>query len=108
MQDLFSVKGKVVLVTGGSKGLGKMIAEAFVRSGSKVYITARHGVVVEETAQELRKYGSCIGIENDISSLEGVNALVEEIESKEGNLDVLINNAATGWHEPFDLSLIHI
>lgn len=102
MQNLFSVEGKVVLITGGSKGLGKMIAEAFVRSGSKVYITARHGAVVEETAQELSKYGSCIGIENDISSLEGVNALVEEIESKEGNLDVLINNAATGWHEPFD------
>ena len=67
MQNLFSVESKVVLITGGSKGLGKMIAEAFVRSGSKVYITARHGVVVEETAQELSKYGSCIGIENDIS-----------------------------------------
>ena len=53
MQDLFSVEGKVVLITGGSKGLGKMIAEAFVRSGSKVYITARHGAVVEQTAKEL-------------------------------------------------------
>jgi len=102
MQDLFSVEGKVVLITGGSKGLGKMIAEAFVRSGSKVYITARHGAVVEQTAKELSKYGLCIGIENDISSKEGIDALVQEIENKEDILDVLINNAATGWHEPFD------
>ena len=83
MQDLFSVEGKVVLITGGSKGLGKMIAEAFVRSGSKVYITARHGAVVEQTAKELSKYGLCIGIENDISSKEGIDALVQEIENKE-------------------------
>ena len=57
MQDLFSVEGKVVLITGGSKGLGKMIAEAFVRSGSKVYITARHGVLLyklwNQSAQKL-------------------------------------------------------
>lgn len=102
MENLFSVEGKIVLITGGSKGIGKMIAEVFVRSGSKVYITARHGAVVEETTKELNELGECYGIENDLSSLDGVNALVKEIETREGKLDVLINNAATGWHEPFD------
>ena len=102
MEDLFSVKGKIVLITGGSKGIGKMIAEVFVRSGSKVYITARHGTVCAETAKELSAFGECIGIENDLSSIEGIKALVKEIEDAEGKLDVLVNNAATGWHEPFD------
>ena len=102
MQNLFSVEGKAVLITGGSKGLGRMIAEAFVRSGAKVYITARHGAVCAETASELSEFGECIGFENDLSNSEGVNALVEEMNNREDQLDVLVNNAATGWHEPFD------
>ena len=58
IEEIFNVKDKVVLVTGGSKGIGKMIAEVFVKSGSKVYITARHGDVVAKTAEELSEHGS--------------------------------------------------
>ena len=96
IEEIFYVKDKVVLVTGGSKGIGRMIAEVFVKSGSKVYITARHGDVVAKTAEELSEYGYCVGIQNDLSSMEGVDHLVREINSYESHLDVLI------------LSLIHI
>ena len=102
IEEIFNVKDKVVLVTGGSKGIGKMIAEVFVKSGSKVYITARHGDVVAKTAEELSEHGFCVGIQNDLSSMEGVDHLVSEINSNESHLDVLINNAATGWHEEFE------
>lgn len=102
IEEIFNVKDKVVLVTGGSKGIGRMIAEVFVKSGSKVYITARHGDVVAKTSEELSEYGYCVGIQNDLSSMEGVDHLVREINSYESHLDVLINNAATGWHEEFE------
>ena len=102
IEEIFNVKDKVVLVTGGSKGIGKMIAEVFVKSGSKVYITARQGDVDAKTAEELSEHGFCVGIQNDLSSMEGVDHLVSEINSNESHLDVLINNAATGWHEEFE------
>ena len=71
MQDLFSLKGRVALITGGSRGIGKMIAEGFLRHGAKVYITARKGGALEETATELSAIGPCIPIVGDASGVDG-------------------------------------
>ena len=99
IDNLFSVENKVVLVTGGSRGIGEMIASGFCANGAKVYITARSGNVVKETAKNLSdKYNcNCIGLESDISSLEGIKDLSDEIREKENSLDVLVNNAGAAW-----------
>lgn len=102
MTNYFDVSGKTALITGGSRGLGRMMAEAYVRSGVKTYITARHADVCEQTSKELSEFGECIAIQNDQSTLEGVHALADEIKSKEKHLDILINNAGTGWHAEFE------
>ena len=99
IENIFSVKDKIVLITGGSRGIGEMIASGFVANGAKVYITARSKEVVTETAERLsNKYkGNCIGIPSDISNLKGIEIFVKEIQSKEKSLDVLINNAGAAW-----------
>ena len=106
INNLFSVKDKVVLVTGGSRGIGEMLASGYCENGAKVYISARSKDVVTETAKRISdSYDSeCIGIECDISSIEGVNRLCDEIKKKEDHLDILVNNAGAAWA----LSLIHI
>ena len=76
---LFSIDGKTALVTGGSRGIGKMIATGFVEAGAKVYIAARKHAASEETAAELSKIGECIALEADLSSEEGCRALATEI-----------------------------
>jgi len=100
--NLFDISGRVALVTGGSKGLGRMIAETLVQHGVRVYVTARHADVCQKTAEELSEFGECIAIPNDISTLDGVRELADTIKARETKLDILINNAGTGWHAPFD------
>jgi NAD(P)-dependent dehydrogenase (short-subunit alcohol dehydrogenase family) len=100
--NLFSVKGKIVVITGGSRGIGKMIAEGFVRGGAKVYITARKAAACDATAEALSQYGECISIPIDCSTVEGCKRLAAEIGSRETRLDVLINNAGAAWGAPFD------
>jgi NAD(P)-dependent dehydrogenase (short-subunit alcohol dehydrogenase family) len=100
--NLFSVKGKVVVITGGSRGIGKMFAEGFVRGGAKVYITARKAAACDATAEELSAFGECISIPIDGSTMEGIDALVAEIGKREKHIDVLINNAGAAWGAPFD------
>ena len=104
INNLFSVKGKVVLVTGGSRGIGEMIAAGFCANGAKVYISARSKDIVKKTAKRLTKlYDSqCIGIESDISSIEGVKKLGNEIKNSEDHLDILINNAGAAWAAPIE------
>lgn len=102
MTDLFDLTGRVAMVTGGSKGIGRMIADGLVRRGVRVYITARHGAVCHRTAEELSAFGECIAIPNDLGSLDGVNELAAELRQRESKLDILVNNAATGWVAPFD------
>jgi len=102
MKDLFDLSGRVALVTGGSKGIGRMIAEALVERGVRTYITARHADVCEATAKELSAQGECIAIGNDLGKEEGIVELAEAIKARETKLDILVNNAATGWHAPFD------
>ncbi len=102
MTDLFDLSGRVALVTGGSKGIGRMIAETLVDVGVRVYITARHADVVEQTAAELSASGECIAIPNDLGSFEGVLELAAEIRRREPELHILVNNAGTGWVADFE------
>jgi NAD(P)-dependent dehydrogenase (short-subunit alcohol dehydrogenase family) len=98
--DLFSIADKTALVTGGSRGIGKMIAEGFVDAGATVYIASRKADVVEEVAKELSKKGTCIGIPADLSKEEGCRALAEDMTSRVNRLDILVNNAGATWGTP--------
>ncbi|MEM1152532.1 MAG: SDR family oxidoreductase [Pseudomonadota bacterium] len=97
---LFSLDGRTALVTGGSRNIGKIIAEAFLEQGAKVYITSRKAPDCEKTAEELGP--KCIALPQDVSSLEGVHALAKQLETLEDELDILVNNAGAAWAEPFD------
>ena len=99
---LFSIEGKTALVTGGSRGIGKMIATGFVEAGAKVYIAARKHAASLETAAELSKIGECTAFEADLSSEEGCRALADEIASREEKLDILVNNAGATWAVPIE------
>lgn len=101
IDTLFSVAGKVVLITGGSRGIGKMFAQAFVQNGARVYITARKAAVCDATAAELSAFGECISIPIDVSTVEGCQALAAELAKREAKLDVLINNAGAAWGAAF-------
>ncbi|MBQ1542315.1 3-oxoacyl-ACP reductase [Caulobacter sp. CCUG 60055] len=101
--DLFSLHGRVALVTGGSRGIGRMIAEGFLAQGAKVYITARKAAACEAAAAELSAGGGvCIALPVDISTQEGVRRLADEIAARESRLDILVNNAGAAWLEAFD------
>jgi NAD(P)-dependent dehydrogenase (short-subunit alcohol dehydrogenase family) len=99
---LFSVDGKTALVTGGSRGIGKMIATGFVEAGAKVYIAARKHAASEETAAELSKIGECIALAADLSTEEGCRGLADEIAGREEKLDILVNNAGATWAVPIE------
>jgi NAD(P)-dependent dehydrogenase (short-subunit alcohol dehydrogenase family) len=104
-KDLFSLNGRVALVTGGSRGIGKMIAGGFLSQGaSRVYITARKAAPCEATARELTaEYdGQCIALPIDISNLAGIEMLAAEIKKREPKLDILVNNAGAAWAADFD------
>jgi len=103
-KDLFSLKGRVALVTGGSRGIGKMIAAGFLSHGAaKVYITARKAGPCEATAKELTaEYGGeCIALPIDISTMAGIGMLAAEIGKREPKLDILVNNAGAAWGHGF-------
>jgi NAD(P)-dependent dehydrogenase (short-subunit alcohol dehydrogenase family) len=98
---LFSLEGRVAVVTGGSRGIGRMIAEGYLAAGcERVYITARKAAVVEETAAELGE--RCIALPGDISSSGGIEALVEDLSQRESKLDILVNNAGVAWGADFE------
>ncbi|MEO1967129.1 MAG: SDR family NAD(P)-dependent oxidoreductase [Sphingomonadaceae bacterium] len=101
LEDLFSLKGRVALVTGGSRGIGRMIVEGFLAAGiERVYITARKGGELHEAAEELGE--KVVPIQGDISTMEGIEELVAEISAKESKLDILVNNAGTAWGADFE------
>lgn len=102
INELFSVKDKVVVVTGGSRGIGLMIASTFVENGAKVYISSRKEAVCQEVAVELSKTGTCIAIPADLSTQEGRELLVKGISTAEDKIDILINNAGAAWAAPFN------
>ena len=98
-ESLFSIKGKVALVTGGSRGIGLMIARGFLESGAKVYISSRKKDVCDAVAQQLSKVGECISVPADISAVAGCKALAGEIAKREARLHILVNNAGAAWGE---------
>src|SRR3981081_367382 len=103
-KDLFSLKGRVALVTGGSRGIGKMIAGGFLSQGAaRVYITARKAGPCEATAKELSaEYGGeCIALPIDISAMAGIDMLAAEIIKREPKLDILVNNAGAAGGADF-------
>lgn len=102
MRNLFDVTGKVVLVTGGSRGIGEMIARAYVENGATVYISSRKAGVCDRLAEELSAYGTCRSLPFDLSSLEGITGLAAALGQTETHLDVLVNNAGAAWGAPID------
>ncbi|OUZ06469.1 3-oxoacyl-ACP reductase [Aeromicrobium sp. PE09-221] len=101
LDTLFSLTGRTAIVTGGSRGIGRMIAEGYVRSGVRVYITARKADECEATAQELSELGHCVALPGDISTTEGIADLVARYGEHEDALDILVNNAGAAWGAPF-------
>ncbi|OLL25590.1 Rhamnolipids biosynthesis 3-oxoacyl-[acyl-carrier-protein] reductase [Neolecta irregularis DAH-3] len=103
-QSLFSVEGKIVLITGGSRGIGKMMAHGFVMSKAKVYISSRNAIDLEKAATELNalNQGQVIAIPADLSKYEECERLKSEIEKRENKLHVLINNSGVTWGEDYD------
>ncbi|UZK70441.1 SDR family oxidoreductase [Sphingomonas sp. S1-29] len=97
---LFRLDGRVALVTGGSRGIGKMIATGFIGMGAKVYISSRRADACEQTAAELGEH--CIALPADVSSVDGCKALAAQFAEYEPALDILVNNAGAAWGEPFD------
>lgn len=100
--SLFDLTGKVVLVTGGAQGLGRMIAEGYVKAGARVFITSRKAEIVDQAASELSKLGSCWGIASDLSTPESVAELVGAIKARTERLHVVVNNAGKTWGAPLD------
>ena len=103
MNDLFSLQGRVALVTGGSRGIGRMIAAGFLRQGAKVYITARKAAACDAAAAELSTLGPCISLPCDVSGVEACRALAATLAEREPDgIDILVNNAGAAWGEPFE------
>ena len=102
MTNLFNISGKVALVTGGSRGIGEMIAEGFVANGVRTYISSRKAEACNATAERLSAHGECVSIPADLSGLDGISTLVEEIRRREDGLGILVNNAGATWGEPLE------
>ncbi len=98
--DLFDVSGKVAIVTGGSRGIGEMIAEGLVSNGVRVYITARKAAACDATAERLSEFGECISIPADLSNAEGLEAFAAAITEREDKVHILVNNAGAAWGAP--------
>lgn len=101
-EDLFGVRDKVALVTGGTRGIGLMIAEGLVRAGARVYVSSRKAEACADAQAQLEKLGACMAIPADISTLEGCAQLAREIEKQEDQLHILVNNAGVTWSMPID------
>ncbi|MFK8049798.1 MAG: SDR family NAD(P)-dependent oxidoreductase [Halioglobus sp.] len=102
MNNLFSVEGKVAVVTGGSGGIGAMIAEGFVKNGVKTYITARNPERIEQAVETFSEHGECVGITSNLGSSEGVQAFAAEMKERESKIYILVNNAGATWGADVD------
>ncbi|HEY1879767.1 MAG TPA: SDR family oxidoreductase [Caulobacteraceae bacterium] len=102
MKDLFSLEGRAALVTGGSRGIGRMIAEGFLEQGARIYITARKAAQCDAAAEEMSTLGSCVSLPCDLSTVEGCRSLAERLTTLEPKLDILVNNAGAAWGADFE------
>jgi len=102
MNKLFDIAGKVALVTGGSRGIGEMIAEGFVKNGAKTFITSRKADQCDETAKRLSKFGECISIPADLTDSNEIKKVKSKVESETNTLNILVNNAGAVWAADFD------
>lgn len=101
--NLFSLEGRTALVTGGSRGIGKMIAAGFLAQGAKVYISSRKPGACDAAAAELSEAGgACISLPQDVSTVEGCQALAKALGEREERLDILVNNAGAAWGAGFE------
>jgi NAD(P)-dependent dehydrogenase (short-subunit alcohol dehydrogenase family) len=100
MANLFAIDGKVALVTGGSRGIGLMIARGFVEAGAKVYISSRKADVCDRVAAELSAHGTCVSLPADLSTEAGARQLAAAFSAREDALHVLVNNAGANWGAP--------
>ncbi len=101
-RHLFSLQGRTALITGGSRGIGRMIAEGFLAQGARVYISARKAEACDATARELSAQGHCVSLPADVSTPAGIAALKQAYLAHEPTLDILVNNAGAAWAAPFD------
>lgn len=102
MENLFSLTGKVAVVTGGARGIGRMIAEGFVRSGVRTYIVSRKREVLLAAEDDLNQLGECVAIQADLSTLAAIKTFVAELHKREEKIDILVNNAGATWGEGFE------
>ena len=104
MKNLFSIEGKVALVTGGSRGIGEMITAGFLANGARVYISSRKAEVCDATAERLASQygGECISLPANLAEMPGIEAVAAELTSREDHLDILVNNAGVSWGAPID------
>jgi NAD(P)-dependent dehydrogenase (short-subunit alcohol dehydrogenase family) len=102
VDSLFDIKGKVALVTGGSRGIGLMIARGYMEAGAKVYISSRKKEVCDAVAEELSEIGECISIPMDLSTVEACEQMGRELSLREDKLDILVNNAGANWGAPLE------
>jgi 2-deoxy-D-gluconate 3-dehydrogenase len=102
IKDLFTLEGRVALVTGGSRGIGRMIAEGFLMQGAKVYISSRKIAQCDAAAEALSEIGPCVSLPQDLSTIEGCTALTARFAALEPKLDILVNNAGAAWGAEFE------
>ncbi len=102
MEELFSVKGKTALVTGGARGLGRICAETLVAAGARVLIASRKAGDCLAAAEELSAFGSCEGFGGDVGTEAGVEAMTAEVKARTDRLDILVNNSGATWGAPFE------
>ncbi|MEM6484157.1 MAG: glucose 1-dehydrogenase [Pseudomonadota bacterium] len=102
MKGLFDVSGKTVVISGGSSGIGAMMAQGFLEHGAKVFIMARKAEALRTKAEELGALGECVAIPADLSSMDGITQTVDQIRAATPTVDVLVNNAGANWAEPLD------
>jgi NAD(P)-dependent dehydrogenase (short-subunit alcohol dehydrogenase family) len=100
VKNLFSIEGKVALVTGGSRGIGLMIARGYVEAGATVYISSRKADVCDQVAAELARHGTCRSLPADLGSEAGANGLAAALAARESKLHILVNNAGANWGAP--------
>ncbi|WOJ95973.1 SDR family oxidoreductase [Congregibacter brevis] len=102
LDNLFTLNGKTALVTGGAKGIGRMISEALLQSGARVLISSRSAVDCEAAAAEMSSLGDCRAFPRDLSKVENIAALVADVEAVGFGLDILVNNSGATWGAPID------